>query len=150
MPQIVSIVHKPTDVEQKPADHFARVPLERAMLVAGHGLAGDGKGGTEGRHLNIMLAEVVAQLHKDGFRTAPGELGEQIVLAGLNPEALVSGVRLRLGETAVVEIVKARTGCDRFVHIQKKQKESAKGRIGFMALVVHGGEIAVGDSVDLE
>ncbi|HEV3143243.1 MAG TPA: hypothetical protein VGZ47_05090, partial [Gemmataceae bacterium] len=85
MPHIVSIVYKPANVEQKPANHYARVTLERAQLLAGHGIAGDRKGGTNGRHVNIMLAEVVDELSQNGFQTAPGELGEQIVLAGLEP-----------------------------------------------------------------
>ncbi|HLW65989.1 MAG TPA: MOSC domain-containing protein [Gemmataceae bacterium] len=150
MSQIVSIVYKPANVEQKPADYYARVSLPRAQLVAGHGIEGDRKGGTKDRHLNIMLAEMLSQLHADGFRTGPGELGEQIVLSGLQPEMLSAGVRLRLGDTAIVEIVEPRTGCARFVHIQKKTKESARGKIGYMARVVEGGWIAENDEVRLE
>ena len=150
MPHIVSIVCKPVDVEQKPADHYARVPVEHALLIAGHGIEGDCKGGTKDRHLNIMLAEVVAELRAEGFRAAEGELGEQIVVAGLQSELLKAGIRLRFGETAIVEIVEPRTGCARFVHIQKKTKESAKGKIGYMASVVVGGWIAENDEVSLE
>jgi MOSC domain-containing protein YiiM len=150
MPQVVSIVYKPANVEQKPADHYARLPVERTRLVVGYGIEGDCKGGTADRHLNIMLSEMMSQLRDDGFRAGAGELGEQIVIAGLQPESLVEGTRLRLGKFAVVEIVEPRTGCARFVHIQKKSKESAKGKIGYMARVIADGEIAVGDEVRLE
>jgi MOSC domain-containing protein YiiM len=150
MAHIVSIVYKPANVEQKPADRYARVPLERTLLVVGHGIEGDCKGGTKDRHLNIMLAELMSQLRDDGFRACPGELGEQIVLEGLQPDMLGAGARLQLGESAIVEIVEPRNGCARFVHIQKKTKESAKGKIGYMARVVQGGEIAVGDEVRIE
>jgi len=150
MPHIVSLVYKPAIVEQKPADHFARVPLEQAMLVVGKGIAGDAKGRNEDRQLNLMLAELVADLRAGGFQTAPGELGEQIVLAGLEPGSLIAGARLRLGDSAIVEIDKPRTGCDRFEHIQGRPKETVNGKLGFMARVVAGGEIAVGDPVRLE
>jgi MOSC domain-containing protein YiiM len=150
MPHIVSIVYKPANIEQKPADHYARVLVGRTRLVVGHGIEGDCKGGTKDRHLNIMLAEMLSQLHDEGFRAGPGELGEQVVLVGLKPDMLGAGARLRFGETAIVEIVEPRTGCARFVHIQKKTKESAQGKIGYMARVIADGEIAVGDEVRLE
>jgi MOSC domain-containing protein YiiM len=97
-----------------------------------------------------MLAEFVSQLQAEGFRAAPGELGEQIVLAGLDPGSLAEGVRLRLGKSAVIEFINLRTGCSRFEHIQGRPKTSVAGRLGFMARVIQGGEIALGDEVCIE
>ena len=39
MPHIVSIVYTPRGVERKPDNHYARVPLERAILLEGRGTA---------------------------------------------------------------------------------------------------------------
>lgn len=150
MPNIVSIVHTPAGVERKPADFYARVPIERATLVAGKGIEGDVKGRSTTRQLNIMAVEVLDQLGGEGFRTGPGEMGEQIVINGIDLSALKSGDRLRFGETAVAEMVLARTGCDRFEHIQQHPKGSVRGRLGIMAKVVVGGEIRVGDAVAVE
>jgi len=147
---IVTIVYTPADVERRPEDHFARVPLARAVLLEGHGIAGDIKGRNDSRQLNVMLVETVEQLRAEGFRTAPGELGEQIVIAGLEPDTVAAGVRLRLGETAVIEIIYPRVPCSRFARIQGHPKDAARGRIGFMARVVRGGEISVGNPVHLE
>jgi len=60
MPHVVSIVYKPADVESKPADRYARVSVERAVLAPRQGIVGDEKGGTGGRQLNIMRAEFIA------------------------------------------------------------------------------------------
>ena len=150
MPHVVSIVYRPANIEQRPEDHFARIPLERATLVEARGIDGDTKGRAQQRELNVMRAEDVAELHQDGFRTAPGELGEQLVIAGLEPAVLVPGTRLRLGDAAVIEVVSARTGCSRFAHIQGKPIKAAAGKMGVMARVVCGGEIAVGASVAVE
>jgi MOSC domain-containing protein YiiM len=147
MPYLVSITYKPATVEQRPPDHFARVALERAALVEGRGIDGDTKGRGGDRQLNVMLAEIVERLHADGFRTAAGELGEQLVIAGLGPDALAPGARLRLGDAAVIEITMSRTGCSRFAHIQGKSIQDASGKMGAMARVVCGGEIAVGAAV---
>jgi MOSC domain-containing protein YiiM len=96
------------------------------------------------------MAEDVEGLRQDGFRTAPGELGEQLVIAGLAPGALAPGARLRLGASAVIEVIKPRTGCSRFAHIQGRPIKVARGRMGVMARVVCGGAVAVGDAVTLE
>src|SRR5262249_49351950 len=90
------------------------------------------------------------QLQADGFRTAPGELGEQIVLSGLDSASLTAGVRLRLGETAVIEFINPRTGCSRFEHIQGRSKAAVAGKLGFMARVILGGEVSLGDQVLIE
>jgi MOSC domain-containing protein YiiM len=149
MPHIVSLVYTPAGIEQRPEDHYARVAVASAVLVEGQGIAGDGKG-RGSRQLNVMLAETVEQLRAEGFRTGPGELGEQVVIAGLGPDALPAGARLRLGESAVIEITSPRMPCGRFARVQGKPQDAASGRIGFMARVLRGGEVAVGSAVSPE
>jgi MOSC domain-containing protein YiiM len=149
VPHVRSIVYTPADVERKPADRYARVALERAVLIVGHGIKGDVKG-NGGRQLNVLLDEDVEQLRAEGFRTGPGELGEQLVLAGLGPGVLAVGVRVRLGADAVIEITQARKGCGRFAAVQGRPGDAADGRIGFLARVLHGGTVAVGDEVSVE
>ncbi len=150
MAHLVSIACTPADIEQRPPDRYARVAVDRALLVERMGIEGDTKGCGGRRQLNVMLAETVERLRVEGFRTTAGELGEQIVIAGLDPESLAAGVRLRVGETAVIELTYPRTPCSRFARIQGKAKESARGRIGFMARVIASGEIVVGSLVRVE
>jgi MOSC domain-containing protein YiiM len=146
MAHLVSIAYSPEEGEVRPADHYARVPVERTTLVEKQGITGDRKGGGK-RQLNVMRAEALEELHAEGFKTAPGEMGEQLVIAGLAPSALAAGTRLRIGETAVIEVNIPRTGCGRFEHIQGKSKKLTVGRLGALATVHAGGEIAVGDEV---
>jgi MOSC domain-containing protein YiiM len=147
MPRIVSIVYTPRDVERRPTDHYARVPLDRATLVAGKGIAGDLKAGGGARQLNVMRAEALAELAAEGRKTGPGQMGEQLVIAGLDPADFAEGTRLRLGAEAVIEIGIPRTGCARFEYIQGTTKQTVAGRLGVLARVVAGGEVALGDEV---
>jgi MOSC domain-containing protein YiiM len=146
--RLVSIVHTPRDRAGRPQDHYVRVPLDRARLVENGGIEGDTKGRPGDRQLNIMVAEVLEGLRAEGFKTAPGELGEQLIVSGVDPASLAVGARLRVG-TAVVEVTIPRTGCARFEMIQGKSKSAAAGRLGVMARVVVGGEAGVGDGVEL-
>ena len=147
MAQIVSIVYSPEDAEPEPADYYQRVPMVQASLVKGHGIQGDRKGSSPKRGLNIMLAEVLEELSREGLKTGPGQMGEQLVIAGLSVDDLVVGQRLQIGEAACVEVVSLRTGCERFEHIQATKPASVAGRLGAMARVVESGPIAVGDAV---
>jgi MOSC domain-containing protein YiiM len=146
--RVVSIVYTPHEVEvRRPQDRYTRVAAERVRLVEFQGIEGDAKGGTGKRQLNIMSAEQLAELRAEGFKTEPGEMGEQIVVAGVDPATVTVGSRWRIGG-AVLEVTIPRTGCDRFERIQGKAKQSVKGRLGVLARVVTGGEVAVGDAVE--
>lgn len=147
--RVVSIVHTPRGTRGRPQFHYVRAPLEAATLAENVGIEGDAKGRPGRRQLNVMVAEVVEGLGREGFRTGPGELGEQIVVSGIAAESLTVGSRLRIGK-AVVEVTLPRTGCDRFEAIQGKPKASVTGRLGVMARVVVGGEVRVGDAAELE
>ncbi|MBX9584631.1 MAG: MOSC domain-containing protein [Gemmataceae bacterium] len=147
--RVVSIVYTPAEVEvRKPPDRYARVPVGRATLAEGRGIVGDLKNSVGRRQLNVMCAEALAELAAEGFKAGPGELGEQVVLSGIPRDALVAGTRVRLGG-AVMEVVEPRTGCARFEAIQVKPRAAAAGRLGVMARVVAGGEVAVGDTAEV-
>src|SRR5438309_6499059 len=113
MPHVASIAYTPRGVERRPADRYARVPVERATLVEGRGIAGDLKGSGGARQLNVMRAETLAELAAEGRQTGPGQMGEQLVLAGLDPAVFAEGTRLRLGESGVGGIGSPGTGCGR-------------------------------------
>lgn len=147
MAYVVSIVYRPVGTK-RPQDRYERVPIERVRLVEFQGIEGDMKGGSTDRQLNVMHAEQLAELGTEGFKVGPGEMGEQIVIAGVDPAALVAGARVKLG-AAVIEVVEPRTGCGRFEAIQGKLRTEAQGRLGVIARVVSGGELAVGDVVEV-
>lgn len=147
--RIVSIVHTPAGVDPRPADRYARVPLETATLKAGRGIVTDRKGSRPERQLNVMAWETLARLRAQGLRTGPGEMGEQIVLSGVAIDGLPAGARLRLGGEAVIEVIKPRTGCDRLRRIQGCTPAQVAGRLGVLARVLVGGSIRVGDPVAL-
>src|SRR4051794_35123694 len=118
MAHIVSIAFTPRDVERRPTDFYARVPVDRATLVEQRGIKGDTKGAGGSRQLNVMRSETLAELAGEGRKVDPGQMGEQLVIAGLDAEVLVEGTQLQLGGTAVIEIGIPRTGCSRFEYIQ--------------------------------
>ena len=147
MGELVSIVYKPVD-EAAAEDGYTRIPLQEARLVVGHGIEGDSKGAAT-RQLNLMAAGTIQTLANEGFTSAPGELGEQLIVANVDIDSLPAGARLAIGQSACIEVTEPRTGCGKFERYQGKRKEEACGRLGQMARVVTGGMIRIGDPVRL-
>jgi MOSC domain-containing protein YiiM len=94
-----------------------------------------------------MSYETLTILRSQGFYTEPGQMGEQIVIHQLDVDALPAGARVQLGKEAIIEVVKPRTGCEKFERIQRKSKTIVQGQMGVMARVITGGKISVGDPV---
>lgn len=149
MGHIASIVYKPAQIDFQPPEKFSRIPVERIRLIVGHGLEGDTKGKDPKRQLNIMTRETMNALKKDGFKTEPGQLGEQIIISGIDVDQLNSGDQLQIGDQAIIEIIEPRTGCNRFHRIQGIHPKNAKGRLGMIAKVVASGLIELNSEVTL-
>lgn len=149
MARLISIVYQPQNARYTAGhdDDFLRTPVETAELVADHGIRGDRKAGRNPRRqLNILSAAWLAAREREGYATAPGRFGEQLIVEGLDVDTLRPGDRLRLGEAAQVEITMPREGCTRLEAAQGKQGLDGKD-IGVLARVVAGGTIRVGDDV---
>lgn len=148
MAHIYSIVYQPKDQpDHERLDGYGRVPVPRARLVAGHGIEGDRKAGRHpARHLNLLSREWLTAVQAKGYKTEPGQFGEQLIIAGLAVEGLEAGARLQLGEEARIEITKTRTGCGRLESAQGKTI-TGLGPIGVLARVITSGTVEVGDPV---
>jgi MOSC domain-containing protein YiiM len=151
MASIYSIVYLPEDRSYgETKEAYIRVPLQQATLVVGHGIQGDRKGGHPDRQLNVISLEWLESLRPRGYKTSPGQFGEQIIVEGLAVEDLPPGARLQMGPEASIEVINTRTGCSRLEGAQGQPVMTAGvGRLGVMARVISGGEIKVGDPVTL-
>ncbi|HOU40763.1 MAG TPA: MOSC domain-containing protein [Promineifilum sp.] len=148
MAHVVHIGFQPLDrdYEDRMGDYI-RVPVDSALLVAGHGIRGDRKAGrNQTRQVNLIAREWLAARAEEGYRAAPGQFGEQIVIGGLAVETLPPETLLAIGEEVVLAVSKGRTGCERLEAAQGKSI-AGLGPIGVLTRVVHGGRIYVGDEV---
>jgi len=140
-------------IQTTPSDHdslpyqYSRTPVESVALILSHGIDGDLKAGKNPkRQINIMTAETLEQLGREGFQTAPGQMGEQIIVSGFDVNGLQPGDRVQIG-TALIEVDKPRTGCAWFEKIQGLSPKLAAGRLGQIAFIIGSGTVKLGDSV---
>jgi MOSC domain-containing protein YiiM len=121
-------------------------PVPAAMLITGVGLDGD-KHAEPKSYRQVLLADKEAI---DAVGVTPGTIKENLTVLGLNVMGLAAGTRLRLGETAVLEITKVCEPCFRMDEIRMGLKEELVGRRGMVSRVIQGGTIRVGDPISVE
>lgn len=123
---------------------------DRATIIAGHGIDGDLRAGrSSARHLNIMDAETIKELKAEGFPVGPGVMGENLVVEGLRLDQQPAGTRIRVGASVIAETTKLREPCTNLTPIDARMPEAVVDRVGMLATVLEGGEIRVGDSVEI-
>ena len=121
-------------------------PVKTAKLIAEFGLEGD-KHASAASKRQVLLADKEAL---DAVGVTPGTIKENITVEGLDAMRLPAGSRLRLGESAIIEIASICEPCFRMDEIRNGLRLELEGRRGVLATVVAGGAISVGDRITIE
>jgi MOSC domain-containing protein YiiM len=145
---VKSIVYKPKgERESKDQIGYLRHMVEEANLIAGYGIENDRKGGSPNRQLNVMDDITLAELAAEGYPTGPGELGENIIISGIDLRTVPSGTHLKMGSDAVIMVRKLREPCEQLTELDERMPESVIDRVGYMCRVIVSGKVKVGDPV---
>jgi MOSC domain-containing protein YiiM len=158
-------------VAQSPAHGFSKATMPEIRLLAGLGVAGDAHMGETVKHrsrvardptqpnlrqVHLLHAELLDSLRDRGFVLRPGDVGENLLTRGLDLLALPTGTRLRLGESAEVEVTGLRNPCaqlDRFragltaAMLDRAPDGSLIRKAGIMGVVLAGGVVRPGDAI---
>ncbi len=128
------------------------MPLARARVTV-EGLEGDEQGHSKHRKLSRALSlldvEIIEQLKQEGYRVAPGVLGENLTIRGLHGRPLAPGMRLRFSSGVVIELTEARKPCFVLDAVHTDLKKTTIGRIGWMASVVTEGWLSPGENIEI-
>jgi MOSC domain-containing protein YiiM len=118
--------------------------LERVNAVADHGLEGCA-------HANPPRREVllVSEEHLESVGVAPGAIRENITVSGANVHDWPVGQRVKIGG-ALLEVTMVCDPCSRMDELRPGLRAELDGKRGMLAHVVEGGEIALGDSIQLQ
>ena len=163
-----------TAVSSSGTHTFSKVCLPGIRLLAGLGVEGDAHLGVTVKHrsrvaqdptqpnlrqVHLIHAELHDELRGAGFSVAAGELGENVTTRDIDLLGLPVGALLRLGEEAVVEVTGLRNPCVQIEAFQTGLLKQVVGRdeagelvrrAGVMGVVVAGGEVRPGDTIEVE
>ena len=155
--------------------HSMTKPVQDSIeIMPGMGVEGDAHQGTTVKHrsrvkrdpnqpnlrqVHLIHSELHDELAIAGFDVAPGQMGENITTKGVDLLGLPCGARLKIGESVVVEVTGLRNPCAQLDDIQQGLMKATLDRdeegnivrkAGVMSIVLSGGTVRPGDTIDIE
>ncbi len=161
-----------TAVARSATHSFGKPLTDTIRLVAGEGVEGDAHLGETVQHrsrvavdpsqpnlrqVHLIHAELFEELAERGFPIRPGEMGENVTTRGIDLLGLSTGTRLQVGETVVLAVTGLRNPCRQLDAFRPNLMRAVLDRdaagnlvrkAGIMAVVLAGGEIRAGDSIE--
>jgi MOSC domain-containing protein YiiM len=129
-----------------------RLPMravERATVEAGKGIVGDRYHGTRHRHVTVQSATALAAATAAYGAEVPAALTRRNLTVDAGEVPTVPGARIRIGEV-LLEVVRVAAPCKLLDDtIGRGAQEALRRRGGSVCRVLEGGDLAVGDPVDL-
>ncbi len=123
--------------------------VQRARLIADHGLEGDAHAGPWHRQVSLLAKESADKVRAKGLDVAPGAFAENILTVGLDLLALPVGTRLRIGPDALVEVTQIGKECHTRCAIYRITGDCVMPREGIFVRVLRGGTVQVGDTIEV-
>jgi MOSC domain-containing protein YiiM len=104
----------------------------------------------------LHSVELLGELNAEGWPVKPGDLGENLTVAGLSGMLLVPGARVTSGDV-ILEISKPCDPCTILYSLPYVGAErgsefvrTLKGRRGWFARVVKGGSVEIGFPIEVQ
>ncbi|MCT7343037.1 MOSC domain-containing protein [Pseudomonas aeruginosa] len=153
---------------------FSKQVRPAIRLLKGLGVEGDAHHGVTVKHrsrvrqdptqpnlrqVHLIHEELHDELRASGFAIGPGTMGENITTRGVDLLGLPTGTRLRLGESALVELTGLRNPCSQLDNYQpgltaavldRDEQGNLIRKAGVMAIVLEDGEVRPGDAIDIQ
>jgi len=157
-----------------PSHSFSKNAVPQITLLAGIGVEGDAHCGATVQHrsrvaknpsqpnlrqIHLIHAELFDELELKGFPIAPGHLGENITIRGLNLLALPAETQLHVGTSAIIRLTGLRNPCAQLDQFQPGLMPTVLDRTsdgklirkaGVMGIVITSGAVRAGDSIHVE
>lgn len=122
--------------------------VEAAQFVTEFGIIGDAHAGDWHRQVSFIGQAEIDEFKNRGARVEAGAFGENIIAEGFTFKKLPVGTRLRCGDV-FFEITQIGKECHSHCVIYQQIGDCIMPREGVFSRVLHGGEIKVGDELEL-
>lgn len=146
-----------------------KIPAESIRLVEDHGVEGDYHAGKTIRHRylaskdpdrpnnrQVLLVDtkILGHLNRQGIELSPGDLGENILLDGIDLMALEIGAQLEIGP-ALIQLTEVREPCSQLDRVHPGLENAVEGdpssgagpRAGMLGVILRGGNLKAGQGV---
>lgn len=118
------------------------------ILEVGFGLKDDAHGGDWHRQVSLLSIEQIEVMKEKGFDVKPGSFAENLTTRDFDLGSVKVGDRLKVGDTAILEVTQIGKECHTRCAIFNKVGECIMPEQGVFARVLSGGTVQSGDSID--
>ena len=122
--------------------------VHSARLMEEFGIEKDAHAGKWHRQVSLLSGEKIDAFRAKGAEVEDGAFGENLVVEGIDFAKLPVGTRFRCGEV-VLELTQIGKECHSHCEIFKRMGECIMPREGVFAVVLRGGTIQKGDTIEL-
>lgn len=122
--------------------------IDSVMLVENFGLEHDAHGGKWHRQVSLLAEESIEFMRQKGLEVVAGNFAENITTEGLDLCSLTVGSHIRIGKT---ELIISQLGkvCHHPCAIYHQAGDCVMPREGIFGVVIKGGDIHVGDEIEV-
>jgi len=118
------------------------------FLEEGFGLEGDAHGGDWHRQISLLSIEQISTMKAKGLDVKPGSFAENLTTQDFDLGKVTVGTRLKVGESALLEVTQIGKECHTRCAIYNKVGECIMPEQGVFAKVIKGGLVKSGDPID--
>jgi MOSC domain-containing protein YiiM len=122
--------------------------IERCLLRQGHGLEDDAHAGPWHRQVSLLASESIEKIRKKGLDVKPGDFAENLTTEGIDLPALPVGTKIRAG-SVLMKVTQIGKECHTRCAIFYQAGDCVMPREGIFTEVVEGGEVGVGDEIEV-
>ena len=130
-------------LQLKPAEGEPMRVVDQVEAIADRGLRDDANAGRSKRQVLIIERELL-----DEFQLPIGDVRENITVEGLQLAGTPAGVRMRVGQ-ALLEVTLDCAPCEFIEGKRPGLRKAMEGKRGTLFKVIEGGEIRVGDAIEV-
>ena len=123
--------------------------IRSARLKADFGIENDAHVGNWHRQISLLAAESIEKMVKKGADVRAGDFAENITTEGIDLPSLPIKTRLKLGDTAEIEVTQIGKKCHHECEIFKLIGDCVMPKEGIFAKVLKAGNIKTGDTVEV-
>lgn len=125
-----------------------KVEVAEAMLVENYGIEGDAHAGNWHRQVSLLSLEKIEAFREKGAQVSFGDFGENLIIDGFDFRSLPVGTIFTIGD-AVLKMTQIGKECHTHCQIYQTMGECIMPREGVFAVVLKGGQIRNGDTVEI-
>jgi MOSC domain-containing protein YiiM len=120
-----------------------------AVVEEGFGIKGDAHGGDWHRQISLLSIEEIDKMKDKGLDVKAGSFAENLTTRGFDLAVVKIGDRLRVGVSVLLEVTQIGKECHTRCAIYNKVGECIMPEQGVFTKVIEGGEVRVGDFIEL-